>query len=169
MTPEQRQTMEAAVLTSARDHYVGRYRTCRLSQDGEIYRGGPGVLADLTAFLNSAPFLDFARIVTGASDIAYADAQATCYDPGDFLHAHTDNDMQRKRRFAYVLNLTPRWRTEWGGLLGFIDKSGHLSEAFAPVWNGLNLLRVDQLHYVSTVAPFAGARRYSVTGWLRSR
>ncbi|HEY5806575.1 MAG TPA: hypothetical protein VIT67_01325, partial [Povalibacter sp.] len=30
-------------------------------------------------FLNSTPFLDFARQVTGATDISFADAQATLY------------------------------------------------------------------------------------------
>lgn len=167
MPDEKREMLDRVVLNEAREKYVGRYRTCRLSQDGESFVGGPEVLGDLTDFLNGPDFLDFIRTITGDEAIRLADAQATCFDPGDFLHGHTDVHVQKKRRCAYVLNLTPRWRVEWGGLLGFVDEAGHVSEAFTPAWNALNLLRVDQLHYVSAVAPFAGARRYSVTGWLR--
>lgn len=169
MSPEQRATIDQVVMTNARENYVGRFRNHHLSHQGEVHRGGPPVFTALTEFLNGPAFLSAMREITGAADIAFADAQATCYDPGDFLHAHTDKDDEKKRRVAYVLNFTSRWRTEWGGLLGFVDKDGHVSEAFVPVWNALNLLRVNQPHYVSAVAPFAAARRYSVTGWLRAR
>ena len=37
-----------------------------------------------------------------------------------------------------------------------------------PTFNALNLFAVPQLHSVSFVPPFAGALRFSVTGWLRA-
>ena len=33
----------------------------------------------------------------------------------------------------------------------------------------LNVFAVPQMHAVSTVAPFAGGPRYSVTGWWRAK
>lgn len=119
-------------------------------------------------FLNSRPFLDFAREITGCSDIAFADAQATLYRPGHFLTVHDDDIRGKNRRVAYVLNFTETWRADWGGILQFIDQDGHIAEGYTPVFNSLNLLRVPQKHCVSYVAPSAADGRYSITGWLRA-
>jgi Rps23 Pro-64 3,4-dihydroxylase Tpa1-like proline 4-hydroxylase len=118
-------------------------------------------------FLNSEAFLSFARIVVGAPGIALADAQATCYRPGDFLTQHDDHAPEKKRRAAYILNFTRPWRADWGGLLQFLDGDGHVAEAYTPVFNALNLVRVPQPHSVSYVTPLAAGARYSMTGWLR--
>jgi SM-20-related protein len=120
-------------------------------------------------FLNSAPFLEFARAVTGVAGIDYVDSQATLYKPGHFLTLHDDDVREKKRIAAYVLNLTPRWSSDWGGILNFIDRDGHVAEGYTPAFNALNLFRVPQLHSVSCVAPYAQAGRYSITGWLRER
>jgi Rps23 Pro-64 3,4-dihydroxylase Tpa1-like proline 4-hydroxylase len=167
--PEERQRIEAEVLEAAKVRFEGRYCALRFSDDGEIYGGDSPELVALSSFLNSPPFLNFVRTLTGAADIALADAQATLYRPGDFLHRHNDIYAGKNRVAAYVLNLTPRWQAEWGGLLAFLDNDGHVAEAYTPVWNALNILRVPQVHYVSHVAPFATEGRYSVTGWLRRR
>lgn len=145
------------------------FESIRLSEAGEPYAGEPALLGDLTRFLNSEPFLAFARQVTGDTTIAYADAQATRYRPGHFLTAHDDLNAGKKRRAAFVLNLTPNWKADWGGLLNFIDEDGHVAEGYTPAWNALNILRVPQLHHVSYVNPLAGEDRLSITGWLRAR
>jgi SM-20-related protein len=120
-------------------------------------------------FLNSQAFLEFARAVTGAPSISYVDSQATLYKSGHFLTLHNDDVREKKRVAAYVLNFTPRWRADWGGVLQFIDRDGHVAEGYTPAFNALNLFRVPQLHSVSCVAPFAPGGRYSITGWLRER
>jgi Rps23 Pro-64 3,4-dihydroxylase Tpa1-like proline 4-hydroxylase len=169
MSDEQKRAFDAEVIDFARKQYEGRYRTLRLSDHGESFTGQIPELVALTEFLSGEEFISFIRRVTGNRHVDFADSQATCYWPGDFLHPHFDVVGEKKRQFAYVLNLTPQWRVEWGGLLGFIDSDGHLSEAYAPRWNALNLLDVRLHHYVSHIAPFAAANRYSITGWLRSR
>ena len=68
-----------------------------------------------------------------------------------------------------MLNLTPRWRAEWGGQLQFLNTEGEVTESLIPVFDTLNVFRVPQSHAVSVVAPFAGAPRYSITGWWRSQ
>src|SRR4051812_34932695 len=75
----------------------------RLSSDGEPYPDPKHHWAKLVNFLNSPVFLNFARSVTGFEEIAYADAQATCYRPGHFLTAHDDDTPGAKRLAAYVL------------------------------------------------------------------
>ncbi|QBX36685.1 hypothetical protein E4M02_05495 [Brevundimonas sp. S30B] len=127
----------------------------------------PQALYDVHSLFNSEAFLHFARDLTGDDRIAYVDAQATRYLPGHFLNSHTDEHEGAGRLYAYVLNLTPRWRAEWGGLLMFLDGDGAVGETFTPAFGTLNVFRVPQDHAVSMVAPFAGGPRHSITGWWR--
>lgn len=127
----------------------------------------PQALYDLHALFNSEEWLAFARDLTGDDRITYVDAQATRYLPGHFLNSHTDEHEGAGRLYAYVLNLTPRWRAEWGGLLMFLDDEGGVAETFTPAFGTLNVFRVPQDHAVSMVAPFAGGARHSITGWWR--
>ena len=123
----------------------------------------------LCDFLNSAPFLDFVRDLTGDDRAAFSDAQATRYRPGHFLTAHDDTSAGRHRLCAYVLNFTRRWRPDWGGLLQFYDTDGNVEAGFTPAFNALNLFTVPKSHAVSYVAPYAQGERLSVTGWVRAR
>lgn len=125
-------------------------------------------LFELFEFLNSGTFLDFARTLTGFGDIGFADAQATRFRCGHFLTSHDDAVPGKQRRAAYVLNLTPDWRPDWGGQLLFFDEDGDVTGGFSPGFNVLNVFTVPVSHSVAMVTPFAGAPRYSVTGWLRA-
>lgn len=128
----------------------------------------PEALYDLHDLFNGPEFLDFARRLTGDDRIAYVDAQATRYLPGHFLNGHDDRHEGAGRLYAYVLNVSPVWRTEWGGLLMFLDEAGEVTETFVPAAGTLNVFRVPQSHAVSMVAPFAGGPRHSITGWWRT-
>lgn len=119
-------------------------------------------------FLNSHTTLDLARTVTGHSDIAFADAQLTKFEAGHFLTTHDDNVDGKDRRAAFVLNLTPDWRTDWGGILQFVGQDGHLEGGFTPCFNALNIFSIPKPHAVSQVSSFASGARYSVTGWFRA-
>ncbi len=119
------------------------------------------------AFLNGPEFMGFIRTLTGDDRPSCADAQATRYMPGHYLTRHDDRVPKISRLYAYVLNLTPDWKPDWGGLLTFIDDDGHVAEAYQPTFNALNLFRVPQAHAVSFVTPFAGGARLSITGWIR--
>jgi len=144
------------------------YDRLRLGPARAMGLKAPQALYDLHDLFNSPAFLDFARGLTGDDRIAYVDAQATRYLPGHFLNGHDDTQAEAGRLYAYVLNVSPVWRAEWGGLLMFLGDAGDVIETFAPAVGTLNVFRVPQAHAVSMVAPFAGAPRYSVTGWWRS-
>lgn len=117
--------------------------------------------------MNTAPALEMWRELTGDPDVGLVDGQATRYLPGHFLTRHDDDVEGKNRVAAYVLNLSPEWASEWGGLLQFHDAAGEVTGAMVPGFNVLNLFRVPQSHSVSIVAPFAPAPRYSITGWIR--
>ncbi|MEQ3744646.1 MAG: 2OG-Fe(II) oxygenase family protein [Henriciella sp.] len=136
----------------------------------DIYHG-PGTtersLKAIYEFINGDAFLAQCRELTGMDAITFADAQITRYGPGQFLTRHDDNVEGKNRLAAYVLNLTPKWRAEWGGTLEFYDEPGNVLEGFTPAFNALNLFKVPQSHAVTYVPPFAQGYRYAITGWLR--
>ncbi len=159
----------AATDAAAARGFSYRYSNFRLFENMERGLHLDSYLMRVLAFLNSAPFIELMRRITGDLTIDYADGQATLYRAGDFLTCHDDNVEGKDRRAAYVLGFTREWKTDWGGLLAFPDGRGHVSEAYAPAFNSLNLFRVPMLHAVTQVASFATVPRYSITGWMRRR
>jgi Rps23 Pro-64 3,4-dihydroxylase Tpa1-like proline 4-hydroxylase len=168
MHPEQKAQLARALNAGARQGFQYCYETIKAPHADADRATDPTPLNAFARFLSSDGVLDLLRSVTGADDISFADAQATAYGPGHFLTPHDDLAPKQQRRVAYVLNLTPQWNVEWGGLLTFDDDTTRTAEAFIPAFNTLNLFAVPQQHSVSFVAPFAPRRRYSVTGWLRT-
>ena len=166
-TPEQKATFIDLAHAEAGEGFHYLYDTVRISNGVDLFQPVHPVLTQVLRFMNTAPFLEFVRALTGDPRCAYVDGQATRFRPGQYLNHH-DDEMD-SRLYAYVLNLTPRWRTDWGGVLNFLDDDGHVAEGYRPSWNALNLFRVPQLHAVSYVAPFARAPRLSITGWVRAR
>jgi Rps23 Pro-64 3,4-dihydroxylase Tpa1-like proline 4-hydroxylase len=157
-----------AIFGKARDKFTFIFNNYPIT-DAVEQNLNPGLYVnDLQKFVNSAAFLNFVREITGIAGITYADAQATLFRPGHFLTVHNDLNAEKGRLAAFVMNFSPEWRTDWGGLLQFIDEDGHISEAYKPCFNALNIFRVPQKHAVSYVTPFAGGGRYSITGWLRA-
>lgn len=120
----------------------------------------------LLQFFNDAPFMAFARAVTGEVGATKIDAQATWYRPGDFLTQHDDTG-EGERRAAYTLGLARDWRPDWGGQLLFHDEAGDITRGFKPGFNVWTVFRTPRMHSVAPVAAYAGGRRRSVTGWLR--
>jgi Rps23 Pro-64 3,4-dihydroxylase Tpa1-like proline 4-hydroxylase len=159
---ERRKLLDRAVTMGGRFGFQFRYDVIRTDQTS-----GP-LLSALAGFLSSPELVDFMRIVTGASDIAFADAHASRYRPGHFLTTHDDHADTMGRRAAYVLNLTPMWRPDWGGILQFYDHLGNIVRGFTPGYNQLNIFKVPQPHSVTWVTPLAAEPRYAVTGWLRA-
>jgi len=130
--------------------------------------GGP--LDLIVEHLNSEPFLDLVREVTGMPELIKADAQATLYGPSHFLSEHDDSHVAEGWRIAYVLSFCEAdWRPDWGGYLMFYDEDGDVLAGFRPRFNALNLFRVPQKHNVTFVPPFAPVARFAITGWLRDR
>ncbi|MDQ1153945.1 2OG-Fe(II) oxygenase family protein [Brevundimonas sp. SORGH_AS_0993] len=166
LTPDQKRGLGQAVQTSAQTDFQYLYDNHPIYDLVQTGQAAP-IWRDLLAFLNGAAFLDLMRDLTGEGRIALADAQLTRYRAGHFLTEHDDHADGKNRFFAYVLNLTPIWRIEWGGLLAFHGTDGNVAEAFTPRFNTLNLLKVPSPHSVTQVALSAAADRISVTGWLR--
>ena len=165
---ERKADLDQAIYAGAREGFQYRYETIRVPDGESARRASPDSLARFALDLSSGATRDLLREVTGASDIRFADAQATAYSPGDFLTGHDDRFPGKDRRAAYVLSLTPMWRIEWGGLLIMHGDEHAGARAYPPLMNVLTLFRVPRMHSVSEVSRAAAYRRYSITGWLRT-
>lgn len=119
-------------------------------------------------FMNTAPFLDLIRAITGDGRVDFVDGQASRYRPGHVLTAHNDISAGMNRLYGYVLNFTREWRADWGGNLLFYGKDGHIEHGWVPAFNALNLFVVPTRHAVTEVASFAPRHRLSIVGWVRS-
>lgn len=167
--PERKEALDRAVFEGGRGGFQFRYQTIRLPEHAiGSEQAPPPLLRQFIEFLSSEDITAFMRTLTGAQDIAFADGHASRYEPGHFLTAHDDSNVSHARRAAYVLNLTPKWQPDWGGLLLFYDERGNVVRGYIPAFNALNIFRVPQPHSVTWVTPLAGALRYAVTGWLRA-
>jgi SM-20-related protein len=124
-------------------------------------------ILEVLEFMNSAPVLEFARVLTGRPEIKWADGQGTLFRSGHFLKSHSDLDSAGTRVAAYVLNLTKLWERDWGGYLQFFNERHDIEEAYRPIFNALNIFTVPADHSVGMVSSFAYGMRFSVTGWFR--
>lgn len=161
---EQRQHLVRGIEHVARHEFQFAFLTDSLAE--AIHEGRTDLLARFMRWMGGGEFLGRMREISGEGGINALYAQATMYAPGHFLLAHDDHVGNEQRRLAYVLNLTRRWRPDWGGLLHFSDAEGNVIETFSPHFNSMSLFRVPQTHFVSYVAPFAQGERTAITGWL---
>lgn len=166
MSEAQRRALDEAVYAGARSGFQYRYEAIRVPDAAAEREASDDPLAAFAAWWSGGEAREFLATVTGEPGIAFADAQATAYTPGDFLTGHDDAFEGKERIAAYVLGLNPVWRPEWGGLLLFHGDHGAV-EGASPGFNALNLFRVGRMHSVSEVTRAAAYRRYSITGWLR--
>jgi Rps23 Pro-64 3,4-dihydroxylase Tpa1-like proline 4-hydroxylase len=169
LSPAERADLERSLAESSSDSLQYIFDTVRISAGIRAGRPVAGPMKAIDSFINSAAFLEFAAQVTGDDRLAFADVMATRYLPGHFLTAHGDENPCERRLYAYVLNMTPVWRADWGGVLMFLDDDGHVAEGYIPAFNALNIFSVPQTHAVSMVTRLAQTPRLSITGWLHAR
>ncbi len=166
LSSQDKQAIVSETLSRARSGFAYLY-LCYPMIDAYLENRDPGwPLHAMSEYLNTPEMLDFTRTITGESSVIKHDAQATLYSPGHFLNLHNDTGDAAERRAAYVMGFTKNWSINWGGHLMF-TRGNELDFGFSPSFNTLTLFKVPRDHIVTQVTNFAGAGRYSITGWLR--
>lgn len=175
LTEQQKNKIDRQLHKLAVDRYQYKYKFFPIISEIKAGTLAPGsMLFEMASFVNSTEFIAFARWLTGVGSLVKMDLQASLYEPGDFLTMHDDSNYQRNandqssRRFAVVLGFTENWSSNWGGQTCFYSEPEAIeSVSWNPGFNVLTIFEVPAQHSVNYVAPFAGAGRYSITGWLR--
>lgn len=121
----------------------------------------------ITDFLNSPPFLTFARQLISFSGLTKIDVHASQYLPGHYLTTHTDDDATQHGRAAYTIGFSRNWRADWGGLLLLLDEKEDVREGFIPRFNTLTVFNGMQPHTVTSISSFTPRPRLSLAGWFR--
>lgn len=168
LSEAQRADLDRAVYAGAREGFQYRYESIRVPDDAAARAASTDPLARFAEWMSGAEVQDLVAAISGRDDIAFADAQATAYSPGDFLTGHDDDFAGKHRRCAYVAGFTAQWRIEWGGLLLFHGRDGAV-RGCSPGFNTLDLFAVPQMHSVTEISRAAANRRYAITGWMRAR
>lgn len=116
--------------------------------------------------LKSPDFLSYLEVMSGLEDLDLTVGFGNIYDRGDFLSIHPDP----RYDIAFILNLTKKWRYEYGGCLTvFNDGPAHPPEVILPEFNTLVLMFLGENgvdHYVSEIAQTAPHPRVAVSGWF---
>ncbi|WP_431102405.1 2OG-Fe(II) oxygenase [Roseateles noduli] len=164
LTPQQRMQLTEGIHSVARESFQFSFFSDSLVD--ALRAGREDLLARFMRWMAGDDFLSRMRELSGDPQINGVYAQATMYSRGNFLTTHDDHVDREDRRIAYVINLTRRWRPDWGGLLHFTGEDGSVLDTYFPHFNSLSLFTVPQRHFVSYVPPFAMAERQAITGWL---
>ncbi|MFA0812483.1 2OG-Fe(II) oxygenase [Microbulbifer epialgicus] len=164
---EQKDTLNDIVWSQAGGEFQYFYKAIPIFDFCNFGGGQDKRFLSIFQLVNSQPFLSLMRSIVGDQSISFADVQATCFDRGHFLKVHDDDVLGKNRVAAYVINLTPNWDLDWGGVLHFYGRGKFAVKGLVPTFNAVNVFKVPQRHSVSYVTPFARESRYSITGWLR--
>lgn len=167
LEPAKRAELDELICVEARSGFQYIYDRYPLADPGHRPSLDNPLLLRAHDMLNSQPFLDRVREVTGINRIRFADGQMTRYRRGNYLTLHNDYDEGKNRLAAYVLSLTRDWLPDYGGQLQFIGDDGRVAEALVPGFNTLTLFKVPTQHLVTQVAQHVQVSRLSITGWLR--
>lgn len=86
---------------------------------------------------------------------------ASLYLPGD--HSLPHDDISEDRQVAFIWYLTKDWQSDWGGELFWCRKNKYIP----PIFNMLLLFNVSpvNMHFVTTVSPYARSKRMAISGW----
>lgn len=168
LSPAERVSIMQQVYKVSSEGFGFCYNTCAFHhkiRDGEFLDHPLKAFDD---FMASPEFVDVMRKITGDDEIDGAGGAATWFGPGHYLNIHSDMVPDTELRAAFIYNLTPKWKADWGGELKFFpDKMGSkVEEAFFPSFNTFNILKLPKFHSVGVVAPFAAAPRFVISGWL---
>ena len=170
LTPEKYALLFAGARQRAHTQFQYIYKNYPVADIAQGSGLPNGPLKDVFKLMNSDGALSFLNHVT-ESTADYCDMQATRYEPGHFLTAHDDGVEGKHRHYAYVLSLSPEWKSGWGGMLEFVKPatSGLVEKSFTPAFNTLSIFAVPVLHRVTAVEPHARSPRHSLTGWFRRK
>lgn len=167
--PAERQRLVAGVQKRAETEFQFVYNKLSILRHYEQGTHPQLYYHQLIETLCSWDFIQFARDITGDTEINRVDAQAARYVAGQYLKQHNDLSNHEDRRYAYVLNFTRDWKSDWGGLLHFFDDHDNVTATYKPGYNTLMLFKVPVTHSVSYVAPFATGQRVTIVGWFTVR
>jgi SAM-dependent methyltransferase len=157
---ERRREIERAAATAGQFGYYFRRAAPHVSTCYCVLCGALAALGDPTIIRHIS---DEMEIPLSKLELHFA----SCYEPGDFLSAHTDKG---NGKVAFVWNLTKNWRPQYGGLLHLLSSDwARIESTINPAFNSLVLFDVrgeGRAHFVSEVIAGVTEKRLAISGWF---
>lgn len=120
----------------------------------------------LQNFLKSSGYFKFVSDITGLAICSTTNTATQRLRYGHYLKPHDDRG--DARRIAFILYLTPDWKSEFGGQLSITSHDNKIMR-LEPTFNSLVLFDVNQhkTHHIEGLTPQSlGAARMTMGGWL---
>lgn len=127
----------------------------------------PKALKDADKFFKSDEFRDFLRAIAGVKDGELENVQARWLNREQFM---SDSGLAKKLadcKLWFSMDVTRKWRPQWGGNLEFLDGDGAIEEIWSPLFNSLNIYTGGTRHSISYVTPYHDAFCLSICGRLK--
>lgn len=143
------------------------FRVLDESQWGDTLTPAASAYVRLRKAFGEPQFADYFAKMTGLTLGYETEVGTHGLLPGDFLKTHCDSG--HNRMLAFLIYLTPGWRTEYGGALHLFDRDG-VESPIEPLYNRLAIFDViaNRDHYVAQVTAPEGCNRLSLGGWFHN-
>ncbi|XOV78506.1 MAG: 2OG-Fe(II) oxygenase family protein [Aestuariibacter sp.] len=166
LSGEQQQQLFQQIHTAASQG--NGYLYARRAIDDNSDKIDVGALHQAFAWLKSEATLDLIKDITGKQDIITVSCMATRFSQGQFITREKASDRDSANRLGFIIDLSPHWQSDWGGLLQLHSTSmaNEPASAFTPAFNSLLLFDAGRDFSLSYVAPFIKYYRYTLMGWF---
>ncbi|MBE1298866.1 MAG: hypothetical protein GJ680_03005 [Alteromonadaceae bacterium] len=121
-------------------------------------------LKTLLQWINEEDTVDMFKDITGLSQMAFAKCQVARFSQGQFLLKNTLKAENKNSQLGFILDLTPDWDTDWGGLLQLHSTNDMPASAFTPQFNSMIIFNASSAYSVTYLAPFIKYYKYCVMG-----
>lgn len=150
------------VYSQARNNSQHLFFTCPLTFNRDGVEPPP--LTEVETFFKSDEFRDLIRQIAGRKDGDLIDTQARWFNRDQFQTDNFDWIDESDNALMFDLSLAAGWRTDWGGLLQFLDGDGNIEEVWQAGFNSLDVIALPCRRAVSYVPPYMGSFHLGVTG-----
>jgi len=166
-TPENKSLIKQKLIASQKEFLNGNFSYFFDRTDDDHVDVCTCVECEYRQFVASEEVLNWFSYLIDSEITSTGEFFASRFLPNHFLAPHHDHE---KGKIATVLNLSKKWKPEWGGCLHFMDESyENVVRHVQPSFNKLSVFDIPSAngipHYVSHVVPMCKQGRISFTGW----
>lgn len=169
LTPKEKQRLVPKMAELKDNDFSFAYCRYTIPVRQEEALDNANILTEIYQYFNSSEYLDLLAQITGDDSGREVSCWASRYDRHHHLSVHMDESPGQGRVAAHVLGLSKNWKKEWEGNFAFCNSKGKPVHKVPPKFNTLVMFKVPRLHLVTQVKPYAGASRYSLFGWYKSK
>lgn len=120
--------------------------------------------SEVLKWLNSDETIELVTDITGLSDLSYALCDGVRFSKGQFLTDKANRITSKFEKIGFMLDFTPDWNINWGGLLHLHSVYEDSGVTFTPVFNNMILFDASFDYSVTYLANYIKYNRYSLMG-----